>query len=119
MKFLKWFRVAGLVLAGLVVVAMINSGDIAMGIVLLIVSAGIWWALSTRFDAARSVRVESGRSSQLDPSLPAGVRTTTGRVVLDACVPFEWADKPREVKLDTDTEARVRARWSEFGLPPL
>ncbi len=81
--------------------------------------SGIWWALSTRFDAARSVRVEQGRSSQLDPSLPAGARTTTGRVVLDACMPFEWTEKPREVKLDPDTEARMRARWSEFGLPPL
>ncbi len=54
--------------------------------------AGVWWALSTRFDASRSVHLNRGRSTKLDPSLPESQRHITGRVVLDATIPFEWAE---------------------------
>jgi 4-hydroxy-3-polyprenylbenzoate decarboxylase len=81
--------------------------------------AGVWWALSTRFDASRSVQLDRGRSTKLDPSLPEGARHVTGRIVLDACVPYEWDEKPQEVALDPATVEKVKARWGDFGLPDI
>jgi len=35
---------------------------------------------------------------------------------MDATIPFEWAVKPVEVALDEETLAKVKSRWSEYGL---
>ena len=76
----------------------------------------VWWALSTRFDPKRSVQIiDRGRSSPVDPSLPRETRFIMSRVIMDACTPFEWAEKPQEVFMDRDTLRRVSARWKEYG----
>jgi 4-hydroxy-3-polyprenylbenzoate decarboxylase len=76
----------------------------------------VWWALSTRFDPKRSVQIiDRGRSSPVDPSLPRETRFIMSRVIMDACTPFEWTEKPQEVFMDRDTLRRVSARWKEYG----
>lgn len=78
----------------------------------------IWWALSIRFDPRRSIQIiDRGRSTPLDPSLPRDSRYIMSRVIMDACTPFEWEEKPREVFMDRDTLRQVSARWTEYGFP--
>jgi 3-polyprenyl-4-hydroxybenzoate decarboxylase len=51
----------------------------------------------------------------LDPSLPINARDITGRLLLDATIPYDWKEKPIPIKLDPDMVKRVEARWSELG----
>ncbi len=80
---------------------------------------GVWWALSTRFDPSRSLTLDQGRATKLDPSLPYGQRHITGRMILNACIPYEWDEKPEQVELDSETVEKVRARWADFNLPEI
>lgn len=76
----------------------------------------IWWALSVRFDPVRSVQIiNRGRASPVDPSLPRDTRFIMSRIILDACTPYEWVDRPKEVFMDDDTLRKVSARWNEYG----
>ncbi|MCC7411766.1 MAG: phenylphosphate carboxylase subunit beta [Gammaproteobacteria bacterium] len=76
----------------------------------------IWWALSTRFDPARSVQIiNRGRSTPLDPGLPIEAREIVSRVLMDACTPYEWKNKPSEIFMDRDVLTRVSNRWNEYG----
>ncbi len=76
----------------------------------------IWWALSTRFEPKRSVQIiDRGRSTPLDPGLPIDAREITSRIILDACTPFEWKDKPNEIFMDREVLQRVSDRWNEYG----
>jgi len=81
--------------------------------------AGVWWALSTRFDPRRSLTLDQGRATKLDPSLPYGQRHITGRMILNACIPYEWDEKPQQVELDPETVDKVTARWADFNLPEI
>ncbi|MCJ7809254.1 MAG: UbiD family decarboxylase, partial [Desulfobulbaceae bacterium] len=75
----------------------------------------VLYALSFRFQPNRSQVIKRGRSTPLDPSLPIDSRYITGRLLLDATIPYEWKDKPIPIKLDPDIVAKVKARWSELG----
>lgn len=75
----------------------------------------VMYALSFRFQPNRSQVIHRGRSTPLDPSLPIGQRDITGRLLLDATIPYDWKDKPIPITLDPDTVKRVQARWSELG----
>jgi 4-hydroxy-3-polyprenylbenzoate decarboxylase len=76
----------------------------------------VWWALSTRFDPKRSVQViNRGRSTPLDPGLPIEAREIVSRVIMDACTPFEWKQKPQEIFMDREVLQRVSDRWNEYG----
>jgi len=76
----------------------------------------VWWALSIRFDPVRSIQIiNRGRSSPIDPSLPPESRLIMSRVIMDACTPFEWKTKPREVFMDRNMLRRVAERWKEYG----
>jgi len=35
---------------------------------------------------------------------------------MDACIPYEWKQKPVEARLDEATLAAIGARWAEFGI---
>lgn len=76
------------------------------------------WALSCRYDPMRGTElIKRGRSTPLDPALdPESDKLTTSRILMDACIPYEWKQKPVEARLDEATLAAIKARWSEFGL---
>ncbi len=76
----------------------------------------VMYALSFRFQPNRSQVIKRGRSTPLDPSLPINAREITGRLLLDATIPYEWKDKPIPIELDPEMVARVKGRWSELGL---
>jgi len=76
----------------------------------------IWWALATRFDPKRSAQIiDRGRSTPLDPGLPIEAREITSRILLDACTPFEWKNKPNEIFMDRGVLQKVSDRWNEYG----
>ena len=76
----------------------------------------IWWALATRFDPKRSAQIiDRGRSTPLDPGLPIDARDITSRIILDACTPYEWKDKPSEIFMDRAVLQKVSDRWNEYG----
>ncbi len=76
----------------------------------------VLYALSFRFQPNRSQVIKRGRSTPLDPSLPIGQRDITGRLLLDATIPYDWKHKPIPIELDPEIVQRVQARWSELGL---
>lgn len=76
----------------------------------------VMYALSFRFQPNRSQVIKRGRSTPLDPSLPIEAREITGRLLLDATIPYEWKKKPIPIELDPEVVKRVKSRWSELGL---
>lgn len=76
------------------------------------------WALSCRYDPMRGTElIKRGRSTPLDPALdPNSDKLTTSRILMDACIPYEWKEKPIEVKFDEATLAKVKSRWAEYGI---
>jgi len=76
----------------------------------------VMYALSFRFQPNRSQVIKRGRSTPLDPSLPIDAREITGRLLMDATIPYDWKDKPIPIKLDEEMVKRVEARWTELGL---
>jgi 4-hydroxy-3-polyprenylbenzoate decarboxylase len=76
----------------------------------------VWWALATRFDPKRSAQIiDRGRSTPLDPGLPIEARNITSRIILDACTPYEWENKPDEIFMDRAVLQKVSDRWNEYG----
>jgi 4-hydroxy-3-polyprenylbenzoate decarboxylase len=75
----------------------------------------VMYALSFRFQPNRSQVIKRGRSTPLDPSLPINAREITGRLLMDATIPYEWKEKPVPIVLDPDVVKRVQGRWSELG----
>jgi phenylphosphate carboxylase beta subunit len=78
----------------------------------------VWWALGTRYNPARGTQIiNRGRSTPLDPALGADEnKFITSRIIMDATIPFEWKIKPTEIKLTESMLAKVKARWSEYGI---
>ena len=75
----------------------------------------VMYALSFRFQPNRSQVIKRGRSTPLDPSLPINAREITGRMLLDATIPYDWKEKPIPIELDPEVVKKVEARWSELG----
>jgi 4-hydroxy-3-polyprenylbenzoate decarboxylase len=75
----------------------------------------VMYALSFRFQPNRCQVINRGRSTPLDPSLPVDQRDITGRLLLDATIPYDWKKKPIPIKLDEEIVKRVQSRWSELG----
>ncbi len=78
----------------------------------------VMWALSCRYDPMRGTElIRRGRSTPLDPALdPNSDKLTTSRILMDACIPYEWKQKPVEARLDEATVAMIKSRWAEYGL---
>ena len=78
----------------------------------------VWWALGTRYNPLRGTQIiNRGRSTPLDPAIGADEnKFITSRIILDATIPFEWKVKPTEIKLSEGMLAKVKARWSEYGI---
>jgi 4-hydroxy-3-polyprenylbenzoate decarboxylase len=47
--------------------------------------------------------------------LPIDQRNITGRLLLDATIPYDWKEKPIPISLDAEMVKKVQARWSELG----
>jgi len=75
----------------------------------------VLYALSFRFQPNRSQVIKRGRSTPLDPSLPIESRDITGRLLLDATIPYDWKEKPIPIALDPDIVKQVQGRWKELG----
>jgi len=75
----------------------------------------VMYALSFRFQPNRSQVIKRGRSTPLDPSLPLGAREITGRLLLDATIPYDWKEKPLPIQLDPGVVEKVQGRWAELG----
>jgi phenylphosphate carboxylase beta subunit len=75
----------------------------------------VMYALSFRFQPNRSQVIKRGRSTPLDPSLPIDSRDITGRLLLDATIPYDWKEKPIPIMLDPEMVKQVQGRWKEFG----
>src|SRR5450759_5097034 len=75
-------------------------------------SGGRWPPASTPSARPRSDR---GRSTPLDPGLPIEARNITSRIILDACTPYEWENKPDEIFMDRAVLQKVSDRWNEYG----
>lgn len=75
----------------------------------------VMYALSFRFQPNRCQVIKRGRSTPLDPSLPIEAREITGRLLMDATIPYEWKEKPIPIELETAMVDRVKERWSELG----
>ncbi len=78
----------------------------------------VWWALGTRYNAARGTQIiNRGRSTPLDPSIGADEnKFMMSRIILDATIPFDWKVKPTEIKLNEAMAAKVQSRWKEYGI---
>jgi phenylphosphate carboxylase beta subunit len=76
----------------------------------------VLYALAFRFQPNRSQVIKRGRSTPLDPSLPIDQRWITGRLLLDATIPYDWEHKPIRIELEPDMVKKVKSRWSELGL---
>jgi 4-hydroxy-3-polyprenylbenzoate decarboxylase len=76
----------------------------------------VMYALSFRFQPNRSQVIKRGRSTPLDPSLPIEAREITGRLLLDATIPYDWKKKPIPIELDPEMVEKVKGRWEELGL---
>jgi phenylphosphate carboxylase beta subunit len=76
----------------------------------------VMYALSFRFQPNRCQIIKRGRSTPLDPSLPIEAREITGRLLMDATIPYDWKNKPIPIQLDPDLVKRIEGRWSELGL---
>jgi 4-hydroxy-3-polyprenylbenzoate decarboxylase len=77
----------------------------------------VLWALAMRYDPYRSTQIiKRGRSTPLDPALPVESREIVSRIIMDACIPYEWERKPVEIKLDEEMVKKVQERWKEYGL---
>jgi len=75
----------------------------------------VLYAISFRFQPNRCQIINRGRSTPLDPSLPIDARDITGRIIIDATIPYEWKEKPIPIELDPDMVKRVQSRWKELG----
>ena len=78
----------------------------------------VWWALATRYDPQRGTQIiNRGRSTPLDPALSHDEnKFITSRIIMDATFPFEWEEKPVQVKMNEEVLNRIKERWEELGL---
>jgi 3-polyprenyl-4-hydroxybenzoate decarboxylase len=75
------------------------------------------WALSVRFDPARGTQIlKRTRGGPLDPAVPIEGRDMGSKIILDACIPYEWERKPTKIELDKEIVELVQKRWKEYGL---
>ncbi|PKN63996.1 MAG: phenylphosphate carboxylase subunit beta [Deltaproteobacteria bacterium HGW-Deltaproteobacteria-15] len=75
----------------------------------------VLYAVAFRFNPLRAQIIQRGRSTPLDPSLPIESRWITGRLLIDATIPYDWEEKPIPIALDPDIVKKIQARWKELG----
>lgn len=75
----------------------------------------VLYSVSYRYQPERGTQVlRRGRATPVDPSQPRGQEFLTGRLLIDACIPYEWENKPKQVALDQEVVNRVREQWNQY-----
>ncbi len=80
----------------------------------------VWWAMSVRYNPVEDTEIiKKGRSTPLDPSLPAYTdyydhRHIVSRILIDATTPYEWKKKPTVIELDREVIQKLKERWNGF-----
>lgn len=78
--------------------------------------SAVLWSLAVRYNPVQDTEIiKRGRSTPLDPSLPIDARDIVSRIIMDATIPYEWKEKPIEVKPDEEMKRHVLSRWQEYG----
>ena len=75
----------------------------------------VLYAVAFRFNPLRAQIIQRGRSTPLDPSLPIESRWITGRLLIDATIPYDWEEKPIPIALDSDMVKKIQAKWKDLG----
>ena len=84
----------------------------------------VLWALGSRYDVERGTQIiKRQRATPLDPAislesraLGAEAAAFNSKIIIDATVPYEWKEKPRDIRLDEKMTEKVLERWNEYGL---
>lgn len=82
----------------------------------------VLWALSVRMRPDKDVQIlERGRNTPLDPSYASSERDVlgaafTGRLVIDATVPYEWPEDeyPGVTEMDPEVVEDLESRWEDL-----
>ena len=73
------------------------------------------WAIGMRCEPGRGAQIiKRGWTGPLDPSLPIGERVLTSRMLIDACVPYEWERKPERVVPDQEVINKIKSQWDQY-----
>ena len=75
-----------------------------------LVGMGLWGMLVCLRPVREGLR-------RLLPALdPDSNKLTTSRIIMDACIPYEWKQKPVEARMDEEMLAKIKGRWAEYGI---
>ena len=77
----------------------------------------VLWALCTRVRPIESIEILNSVTTIIDPRIAPSLRAagdlSMGKVLIDACKPFDWIDKyPTQNRFREDYRSEVRAKWS-------
>ena len=73
------------------------------------------WAIGMRCEPGRGAQIIGrGWTGPLDPSLPMGERVLTSRLLIDACVPHEWGEKPERVVPNPEMIEKIKSQWDQY-----
>ena len=72
----------------------------------------VLWAIMTRCDPARDVRIiDRAWSGPLDPAIHPDQRGFNSRLLIDATKPWEWKDRFAEPVVTADMAREHRRKW--------
>jgi UbiD family decarboxylase len=77
----------------------------------------VLWAICTRVRPLESIQILNSLTTTIDPRIAPDLRAagdlSMGKVLIDACKPFEWiGEYPLQNRFDEAYRSEVRARWS-------
>ncbi len=80
----------------------------------------VLWVMSTRCDPKTDIEVlDYGPTNALDPRIPPDKRAkreyTTGRLIINACRPYEWLNQfPRVVRSSDSARQEIHEKWKNL-----
>ncbi|MBL8643513.1 MAG: UbiD family decarboxylase [Rhodospirillaceae bacterium] len=77
----------------------------------------VLWALCTRVRPIESIEILNSLTTIIDPRIAPDLRAkgdlSMGKVLIDACKPFDWIDKyPGQNRFEEPYRSEIRERWS-------
>jgi phenylphosphate carboxylase beta subunit len=78
----------------------------------------VLYAVGYRYQPERGTQtMRRGRASAVEISLPPGENLLTSRLLIDACIPYEWEEKMKQVVLDQELVNKIRGQWAQYFAP--